>query len=136
MRYCSKFPWYIPHSRVGSYVFRTRSPLEIAPPLDLHVLGIPPAFNLSQDQTLHFKVEEMSIVALTMLALLLTLNDVFHYARESHQKRPHKLLVRLVLKELGDLAPLRFRVGVTWEYESYGFSQGRQHVPAKNFLSY
>lgn len=23
-------------------------------PLDLHVLGVPPAFNLSQDQTLHF----------------------------------------------------------------------------------
>jgi hypothetical protein len=24
-------------------------------PLDLHVLGVPPAFNLSQDQTLHLK---------------------------------------------------------------------------------
>ncbi|MEA3183300.1 MAG: hypothetical protein QOI59_6823, partial [Gammaproteobacteria bacterium] len=24
-------------------------------PLDLHVLGTPPAFNLSQDQTLHLK---------------------------------------------------------------------------------
>ncbi|WP_442805216.1 hypothetical protein, partial [Vibrio parahaemolyticus] len=25
-------------------------------PLDLHVLGLPPAFNLSHDQTLQFKV--------------------------------------------------------------------------------
>ena len=28
--------------------------LQIMLPLDLHVLGVPPAFNLSQDQTLHF----------------------------------------------------------------------------------
>jgi hypothetical protein len=25
-------------------------------PFDLHVLGLPPTFNLSHDQTLHFKV--------------------------------------------------------------------------------
>ncbi len=37
-----------------SYVLRTRSPLGYiaAPPFDLHVLGTPPAFILSQDQTL------------------------------------------------------------------------------------
>ena len=37
-----------------SYVLRTRSPLKCiaAPPFDLHVLGTPPAFILSQDQTL------------------------------------------------------------------------------------
>ena len=28
--------------------------LQIMLPLDLHVLGVPPAFNLSHDQTLHF----------------------------------------------------------------------------------
>jgi hypothetical protein len=33
-------------------VLRTRSPLGIATPFDLHVLGTPPAFVLSQDQTL------------------------------------------------------------------------------------
>ena len=26
-------------------------------PFDLHVLGMPPAFNLSQDQTLHLKLQ-------------------------------------------------------------------------------
>ena len=36
-----------------SYVLRTRSPLSLAAPFDLHVLGTPPAFILSQDQTLH-----------------------------------------------------------------------------------
>src|SRR6185503_18853028 len=29
-------------------------------PLDLHVLGTPPAFNLSQDQTLHLKILKSS----------------------------------------------------------------------------
>jgi hypothetical protein len=39
-----------------SYVLLTRAPLSIHPkvnfPFDLHVLGTPPAFILSQDQTL------------------------------------------------------------------------------------
>ena len=35
-----------------TYVLLTRSPLGIATSFDLHVLGTPPAFILSQDQTL------------------------------------------------------------------------------------
>ena len=35
------------------YVLLTRPPLGPKPPSDLHVLGAPPAFVLSQDQTLH-----------------------------------------------------------------------------------
>ena len=35
----------------------TRLPLPIARAFDLHVLGLPPAFVLSQDQTLRLKVE-------------------------------------------------------------------------------
>ena len=34
----------------------TRLPLPIARAFDLHVLGLPPAFVLSQDQTLKLKV--------------------------------------------------------------------------------
>ena len=34
-------------------MFLTRAPLSLARPFDLHVLGTPPAFILSQDQTLH-----------------------------------------------------------------------------------
>ena len=34
------------------HVLRTRSPVALAGPRDLHVLSTPPAFVLSQDQTL------------------------------------------------------------------------------------
>ena len=44
----------------------SRLPLRIATALDLHVLGLPPAFALSQDQTL--KLDE--ILKLTGRALL------------------------------------------------------------------
>ena len=36
-------------------MLRTRLPLRIATAFDLHVLGLPPAFVLSQDQTLKLK---------------------------------------------------------------------------------
>ena len=42
----SPTPWQVAH------VLRTRSPVALAGPHDLHVLSTPPAFVLSQDQTL------------------------------------------------------------------------------------
>ena len=42
-----------PADRQVAHVLRTRSPVALAGPLDLHVLSTPPAFVLSQDQTLH-----------------------------------------------------------------------------------
>ena len=50
-----RFQQLSPASGQVSYVLRTRSPLCIAAPFDLHVLGTPPAFILSQDQTLRYK---------------------------------------------------------------------------------
>ena len=51
------FPGLSPTTRQVAHVLRTRSPLSPGPKpeftLDLHVLGAPPAFVLSQDQTLH-----------------------------------------------------------------------------------
>jgi hypothetical protein len=41
--------------RLITYVLRTRAPLTIASPFDLHVLGPPQTFALSQDQTLQFE---------------------------------------------------------------------------------
>ena len=38
-----------------TYVLRTRAPLVVANPFDLHVLGPPQTFALSQDQTLQFE---------------------------------------------------------------------------------
>ena len=57
MRYYPKFPWAIPHHWEGSHALLTRLPLCIATAFDLHVLGLPPAFVLSQDQTLRLKVQ-------------------------------------------------------------------------------
>src|SRR5262245_10553164 len=57
IRYYPKFPWAIPNQRVGSHALLTRLPLSIAGAFDLHVLGLPPAFVLSQDQTLKLKAD-------------------------------------------------------------------------------
>ena len=48
----AQFPMPILHLRVRSIVLLTLSPLALAGPFDLHVLAMPPAFNLSHDQTL------------------------------------------------------------------------------------
>ena len=52
----SRFQLLSPTERQVSHALLTRSPLSGVPkgstPFDLHVLGTPPAFVLSQDQTL------------------------------------------------------------------------------------
>ena len=45
-------------------------------PLDLHVLGLPPAFNLSHDQTLQFKILMQSWIQFKNPAQL---NRIFGY---------------------------------------------------------
>ena len=54
----SRFQLLSPTERQVSHALLTRSPLSKTPkdltPFDLHVLGTPPAFVLSQDQTLMF----------------------------------------------------------------------------------
>src|SRR6201987_657684 len=52
IRYWPKFPSVVPNQRVRSHVLLSRLPLRIATAPDLHVLGLPPAFAPSQDQTL------------------------------------------------------------------------------------
>ena len=42
----------VPYHKVDSHALLTRLPLPVARAFDLHVLGLPPAFVLSQDQTL------------------------------------------------------------------------------------
>ncbi|WP_230078870.1 hypothetical protein, partial [Vibrio cholerae] len=57
-----RFQSVIPLYRAISQALLTRPPLATQGtsssvlPLDLHVLGLPPAFNLSHDQTLQLKV--------------------------------------------------------------------------------
>ena len=54
MGHQESFPIVIPLLKVNSHVLLTRPPLKLKQfAYDLHVLSIPPAFILSQDQTLH-----------------------------------------------------------------------------------
>ncbi len=55
MGYYRQFPAAIPHLGVRSIALLTLPPLVLADPFDLHALATPPAFNLSQDQTLQLK---------------------------------------------------------------------------------
>src|SRR6476660_2403171 len=55
IRYYPQFPRAIPKQRARSHALLTRPPLTPKGPLDLHVLSLPPAFALSQDQTLTLK---------------------------------------------------------------------------------
>ncbi len=52
MGYYRRFPDAIPHLGVRSIALLALSPLAPKGSFDLHVLAMPPAFNLSQDQTL------------------------------------------------------------------------------------
>ena len=62
IRYYSQFPEAIPYLWVCSHALLTRPPLVPKDPFDLHVLGLPPAFILSQDQTLKLKAELTAIL--------------------------------------------------------------------------
>ena len=62
MRYYSPFPVAIPQKRARSHALLTRPPLTPKGALDLHVLGLPPAFVLSQDQTLKLKARYRAIL--------------------------------------------------------------------------
>ena len=63
----------IPLAKASSQALLTRPPLVSKEasffllPFDLHVLGLPPAFNLSHDQTLQLKYIEIWIVVVTLL---------------------------------------------------------------------
>ena len=79
MRSCPRFPGGIPHFEAGTHVLLTRPPL---PPLpkkgrtcDLHVLGTPPAFILSQDQTRHASICCLPLLSGAEALLLVLLSD-------------------------------------------------------------
>src|SRR2546430_16829136 len=64
MRYCGLFLAGIPHSRVGHPLVTPPSATPLSRKTrtcDLHVLGTPPAFILSQDQTRHSLLFESTL---------------------------------------------------------------------------
>jgi hypothetical protein len=78
MRYYLRFREAIPHSRVGyprvTHPFAARLAGYPAASLDLHVLGAPPAFILSQDQTLRFEPVNAANLAEARLAAALSVD--------------------------------------------------------------
>src|SRR4030095_6145334 len=84
-----------------THPFAARQPVLLQlVPFDLHVLGTPPAFNLSQDQTLHLKilriievrVDPKWLQLLYLLDILVTQVFAPRHRRESPHKLPAKLL--------------------------------------------
>src|SRR5690625_2701470 len=75
-------------------------------PLDLHVLGLPPAFNLSQDQTLQFKLQNCrtgvrskrtrAIQAFVYKDVSLWILFSGHWLSPHPTEHPHKSLVILL----------------------------------------
>ena len=81
-------------------------------PFDLHVLGMPPAFNLSQDQTLHLKLQMTEAINLLSesfesQASLLTLGiqTLLQLDSSSLRRRPHKLPAHTVKDRYGAEKP-------------------------------
>ena len=75
MRYYHPFPEAIPRLEVGcsrvTHPSATKlSKQALITPFDLHVLGVPPAFVLSQDQTLHKFVSLQYIICTVIISSL------------------------------------------------------------------
>ena len=95
----SPFELLFPTSGQVTYVLRTHSPLRTrlatGPAFDLHVLSTPPAFILSQDQTLRMNCKMSSDIRRSFKR-----NRRFHRPRRSANRHigwPSKLLLPLVL---------------------------------------
>ena len=90
IRYYSQFPEAIPYQRVCSHALLTRPPLDPKVSFDLHVLGLPPAFILSQDQTLKLKASCDAILDVEPLHICYLfkdrLNSLFCASVEKQQK--------------------------------------------------
>ena len=100
MRYYPLFRRAIPHSRVGyprvTHPFAARLAGCPAASLDLHVLGAPPAFILSQDQTLQFEPVNTAdpaagrilpcVIRVSVLQVLDVSSTVAPHARFSFQR--------------------------------------------------
>jgi hypothetical protein len=67
-------------------------------PLDLHVLGTPPAFNLSQDQTLHLKISTIIKKSGSKMAptYCWTFWSLGLFAKGLRRESPHKLPAKLL----------------------------------------
>ena len=80
-------------------------------PLDLHVLGTPPAFNLSQDQTLHLKISifNQRVSIGPSLDFLGPLSGLFGYSVNASKRcidaSPHTNYLQIFRQHFGRCGP-------------------------------
>ena len=81
-------------------------------PFDLHVLSIPPAFNLSHDQTLQFNYSDcIAVISCCVETALAGHFKHLFFAVNLHQrKRPHKLLDQVFKEAATVLSVARTRI--------------------------
>jgi hypothetical protein len=78
----------VPDLKLDSHALLTRPPLSPKRPFDLHVLSIPPAFILSQDQTLHFVELSLSFrILLSLSEILYNLWLYFEFSQKTFLTR-------------------------------------------------
>ena len=85
-------------------MLRTRSPVALAGPLDLHVLSTPPAFTLSQDQTLH----KLLINQINLYVVVETDIFVFNY-----------LITKLSLKFIDKLINIFYNIYILFNFFTF-----------------
>jgi hypothetical protein len=94
MEYYGEFPHPILHLGVRSIALLTLSPLALAGTFDLHVLAMPPAFNLSHDQTLQLIsliAAEAALISREARTMLLAVGP-FGLSSERSPTTPHYAL--------------------------------------------
>ena len=77
----------IPNLRADSHALRTRAPLDPKISFDLHVLGMPPAFVLSHDQTLKF-MSAASEGGISPVSNPISRTRSAHFFRSPHRTKP------------------------------------------------
>ena len=82
------FPGLSRSQRQVAHVLLTRSPLTPKGPLDLHVLSTPPAFVLSQDQTLQQRMLKTNPAKTGRLATHQTVKQNPHHRQPDNPNRP------------------------------------------------
>jgi hypothetical protein len=88
MVYYAQFPVPIHRLEVRRIVLLTLSPLTLAGPFDLHALATPPAFSLSQDQTLQLNPLRCDPKITLLLDMKVTCSNDYFINRRSSRSDP------------------------------------------------
>jgi hypothetical protein len=133
MRYYTRFPEDIPHTRAGQLRAPHPSATVTHPkvrPFDLHALGTPPAFILSQDQTLHQKSFHLRRSGLLMF--LMTAHRLHQCCHRSKRQAPTRLRITSQLVRCEGISGSRPRIRVSGAHrELYSTLGAAVKVPSE-----